>query len=130
MEQLSILKNYGRGYGADPCLIQFVDRLGHPAAIDTSTRPLRVEFEDQALAESRVAILNIAPTGTKGEFSFDVETLAAGGVVGAFVADVDMTPEGEKQLRVPFAAMVLEGEATGAAITFGDGADKTPASPV
>lgn len=127
MENLSILKRYGAGFGAEPCIIQFTDRLGHPAPIDTSTKPLRVEFEDSALAASRIVIANIAPTQAKGEFTFDVDTLAVGGVVGAFVADADITPEGEKELRVPFAAMILEGEATGAAITFGAGADKAAA---
>lgn len=127
--QLSILRNYGRGFGGDPAMIQFVDRLGNPAPIDTSTKPLRVELEDTEIALSRGAFRNIAAAGDPGEFEFDFETLGVGGITGAFVADADMTPEGEKELRVPFAIVIAAGEAEGAAIQFGGGADKTPASP-
>ncbi len=120
---------YGLGLGAtEPCEIQFTGRDGQPAPIDTSTKPVRVELEDSALAESRGRFLNINPTGRKGEFMFDFETLATGGMVGAFVADRDMTPEGEEELRVPFALLILEEEgATGAAMNFGAGRLKTPA---
>ncbi len=128
MTNLSILKNYGAGFGGALALIVFTDRLGNPAAIDTSSKPVRIELEDAALAETRGAFLNIQPTGNKGEFSFDFETRAPGGITGAIVADADMTPEGEKELRVPFALMILEGEASGVAMRFGDGADKAAPS--
>lgn len=124
MHNLSLLKNYGARFGADRCLIQFADRLGNPAPIDIASKPLRVELEDAALADTRGAFLDITPTGNKGEFEFSFETKAAGGITGAFVADADMTPEGEKELRIPIALVIAEGEATGGAISFGAGADK------
>lgn len=124
MDTLLLSKNYGAGFGAELAAIQFTNRFGEPAPIDTSTKPVRVDLEDSALALTRGEFLHIAPTGAKGEFSFDFETRAAGGITGAFVADPDMTPEGETELRIPFALMIGEEPATGAGIRFGAGVDK------
>lgn len=119
---LFLTRNYGAGFGAPPATVQFT-RDGKPAPVDTS-KPVRVELDDAELAATRLAFSNLAPTGNKGEFSFDCETRGAGGFAGAFVADRDLT-EGEEPLRVPFAGVILEEEgATGAQVNFGGGAAK------
>ena len=117
---LFLTRVYGAGFGAPVCLLQFT-RDGVPAPVDTTQKPVRVEFEDSELAASRIAIASIQPTGNKGEFSFDVDPKGAGGVVGKFVADRDLTG-GEEDLAIPFAVMILEEEgATGASVSFGAG---------
>lgn len=100
--------------------LQFTDRRGNPAAIDTSTKPLTVEGLDTSLA----TIDNIRPGGTPGSFLVDVTTVAPGAVAGEFVADVDMTPTGEKELRVPFAFVIDPSGATGAAFALSGGTPK------
>lgn len=102
--------------------IQFTNRAGQPAAIDTSTRPLAIEFDDPA--QGVITISAPTPTGNKGEFSCDVATVAEGGVTGSIVADSNMTPAGETELRVPFAITVVSGPATGAAFTLSGGTPK------
>jgi len=94
--------------------------LGRPAPIDTSTKALTVELADATLAE----IVNITPGAGVGEFTFDFNTLATGIVDGAFVADSDMTPAGELELRVSFSLAITNEPATGGTVTLSGGVDK------
>lgn len=101
--------------------LQFTNRRGENAAIDTSSKPLAVEVTTGA---DLVTIDNFQATGTDGGFTVDVTTLATGAVAGEFVADADMTPAGERELRVPFAFTIDPSEATGAAFSLSGGVAK------
>lgn len=103
-------------------VLQFTDRFDKPAAIDTTTKPIRVEFADGTLADIPVAI--ILPTGNVGEYTFDFNTLAVGICDGDFVADPDMTPAGESEIRVHFSIPIMNEQATGGSVSLGAGVAK------
>jgi hypothetical protein len=102
-------------------LLYFTDKHGNPADIDTSTKPLRFEA---STGGELVTIDNFVKGDAIGQYSCDVTTIGAGAVAGDIVADPDMTPEGEKELRIPVAFVIDPSEATGAAFTLGAGIDK------
>jgi hypothetical protein len=120
MADASLLKDYPGS------TIQFTNARGAAADIDTSTKPLVVEFDDPA--QAIITLDNIVRGVGKGKFSCDVKTLAEGGVTGKIRADRDMTPAGEDELVVPFAISVVDGPATGAAFVLSGGIDK-PVTP-
>jgi hypothetical protein len=111
--------NLGKNYPNST--FQFVNRLGGPAAIDQTTKPLRFELSQGA---DLVEFVNVLSGSGIGNYTVDVNTLGDGAVVGEIVADKDMTPEGEDELRIPFGFIIDPLGATGGSFTLSGGVDK------
>ena len=111
MANASVLSNY------TGCRFNFTDRLGNKASIDTTTKPLTIENAN-GLGELK----NLQPASAGAlvnEFTCDFDTLDSGIFEADIVADVDITPEAESELRVHVTIAIMPGQATAIGFSLG-----------
>ena len=102
---------------AEDCVLKFHDRLGNAAAIDLTKGPLR--FEPIEGAASMYTFDTPRPGASTGEFLVNLTTLGVG--VGQYdiIADSDLTPDTEKELRDRVTLSVLPGDASSMGFSMG-----------